>query len=377
MRLVIDAMPLLVRSAGVKNYLYHWIAHLEQAAAVSQGTPVSIGLFPWLGRPGPLNHEASQVGPLHTWLSLALFHFCNLPGNPALDWFQHWFGHADVFHATRLANPPRRPRLTATLYDLTCWLMPEFHTPANVAAERRLAETVWKRAAGLIAISAHTRDAAVRLLGLDARRIRVIPCGVDGRFFAATAADAARARARYRLERPYVLWVGTIEPRKNLDLALDAWAALPASLGEEFALVVAGPAGWADPRTLRRLRAAPAGVRYLGYVPEADLPGLTSGAAALFYPSLYEGFGLPVAQAMACGVPVVTSGVSALPEVAGEGALYADPRSVSDIRGALERLLLSPTLRRKLAEAGRQRAERYRWEEAARQSLEFFEGLEK
>jgi glycosyltransferase involved in cell wall biosynthesis len=367
MRLVIDALPLLVRSAGVKNYLYHWIAHLGRAA----GPDLSIDLFPWLGQPGPLDHEASQAGPLHTWLSLALFHFFNLPGNPSLDWFQR----ADWFHATRLRNPPRRPRLSATLYDLTCWTMPQFHTPANVAAEHRMAETVWKRAHGLIAISAYTRDDAVRLLGLDARRIRVIPCGVDSRFFAATAADAQRARARYRLERPYVLWVGTIEPRKNLDLALDAWAALPASLREEFRLVVAGPAGWADSGTLRRLRSQPEGVRYLGYVPEADLPGLTAGAAALFYPSLYEGFGLPVAQAMACGVPVVTSAVSALPEVAGEGALYADPRSLRELCDALERLLLSPALREKLAQAGRQRAERYRWEEAARQSLEFFESL--
>jgi glycosyltransferase involved in cell wall biosynthesis len=368
MRLVVDAMPLLVRSAGVKNYLYHWIAHLRRAAPPG----VSVDLFPWLGRLGPLDHEASQVGPLHTWLSLALFHFSNLPGNPSLDWFPHSFQKADVFHSTRLRNPPRRPRLSATLHDLTCWTMPQLHTSANVAAERRMAETVWKRADGLIAVSANTRDEAVRLLGLDARRIRVIHCGVDAGFFAATEADASRVRASYRLERPYVLWVGTIEPRKNLDLALDAWAALGGGLRQEFALVVAGPQGWDSQRTIGRLRSQPEGVRYLGYVPETDLPGLTAGAAALFYPSLYEGFGLPVAQAMACGVPVITSNVSALPEVAGEGAIYADPRSLAELRGALERLLLSPELRQKLAAAGRQRAARYRWEEAARQSLEFF-----
>jgi alpha-1,3-rhamnosyl/mannosyltransferase len=367
MRLVVDAMPLLVRSAGVKNYLYHWLEQLRRAAPPG----VSLELFPWLGQPGPLDHEASQVGPLHTWLALGLFHFFNLPGNPSLDWFQR----ADVFHCSRLRNPPRRPRLSATLYDLTCWIMPQFHTPANVAAERRMAETVWQRADGLIAISAHTRDEAVGRLGLDPRRIRVIHCGVDARFFSATPADAARARACYRLERPYVLSVGSIEPRKNLDLGLDAWAALPASLRAEFTLVVAGPPGWSAPQTLRRLRSQPEGVRYLGYVPEAELPGLTAGAAALFYPSLYEGFGLPVAQAMACGVPVVTSNVSALPEVAGEAALYADPRSLAEVRGALERLLLSPTLGRKLGQAGRQRAERYRWEALARQSLEFFEEL--
>jgi glycosyltransferase involved in cell wall biosynthesis len=367
MRLVIDALPLLVRSAGVKNYLYHWIAHMRRAAPPD----LSIDLFPWLGQTGPLNHEVSQVGPLDTWLSLALFHFFNLPGNPTLDWFQR----AGVFHCSHLRNPPRRSHLSATIYDLTCWIMPQFHTPANVAAARRLAETVWKRADGLIAISAHTRDDAVRMLGLDARRIRVIHCGVDGRFFTATEADATATRARYRLEQPYVLWVGTIEPRKNLDLALDAWAALDPALRQEFDLIIAGPAGWAAPQTLLRLRSQPEGVRYLGYVPEADLPGLTKGAAALFYPSLYEGFGLPVAQAMACGVPVVTSNVSALPEIAGEGALYADPHSVNEVRAALERLLLSPALRQELAFAGRRRAERYRWEEAARQSLEFFQGL--
>jgi alpha-1,3-rhamnosyl/mannosyltransferase len=172
-----------------------------------------------------------------------------------------------------------------------------------------------------------------------------------------------------------VLAVGTIEPRKNLDLALDAWAALPAALREEFLFVVAGPEGWQSGHTVRRLRSGLEGVRYLGYVPEADLPGLTAGASLLFYPSLYEGFGLPVAQAMACGVAVLTSNVSALPETAGEGALYADPRSASELRAALERLLLSPDLRRKLGSAGRQRAARYRWEEAARESLEFFRAL--
>jgi glycosyltransferase involved in cell wall biosynthesis len=367
LRIAIDAMPLLVRSAGVKNYLYHWIAHLERAAPAG----VSIDLFPWLGRPGPLHHEGSQVGPARTWLSLALFHFFNLPGNPSLDWFER----ADVFHCSRLRNPPRRPRLSATLHDLTCWVMPELHTAANVAAERRMAETVWKRADGLIAVSAHTRDEAVGKLGLDARRIRVIPNGVDAPFFAAGETEAAAARARYGLTRPYVLAVGSIEPRKNLDMALDVWAALPAGLRHAFEFVIAGPEGWRAAHTIRRLQSQPEGVRYLGYVPEADLPGLTAGAELLFYPSLYEGFGLPVAQAMACGVAVLTSNVSALPETAGEGALYADPRSPAELGAALERLLASPELRRKLAAAGRARAALYRWESAARQSLEFFRAL--
>src|ERR1043165_4670615 len=150
-------MPLLVRSAGVKNYLYHWIAHLRQAAPDWQ-----FDLFPFLGQLGDLNHESSQVSRLHTLWSLGLFHFFNLPANPAVNWTRR----ADVFHCSKLLNPPRRPKLTATIYDLTCWTMPQFHTPSNIAWERSFAERVWKRAEGLIAISEHSRQDAIRLLGI-------------------------------------------------------------------------------------------------------------------------------------------------------------------------------------------------------------------
>jgi len=123
---------------------------------------------------------------------------------------------------------------------------------------------------------------------------------------------------------------------------------------------------------LARLTSQSSGVRYLGYVPEDELPGLTAGATAFIYPSLYEGFGFPVAQAMAAGVPVITSNSSCLPEIAGEGALLVDPRSPSEIQVALEKLLMSPTLRQQLRTAGRARAQQYRWETCARRSLEFF-----
>ena len=140
---------------------------------------------------------------------------------------------------------------------------------------------------------------------------------------------------RYGLQRPFVLFVGTIEPRKNVDLLLDAWESLPVALRTQYELVVAGPVGWAAETTVARLRA----VRYLGYVPEPDLAPLTAAAEAFVYPSLYEGFGFPVAQAMAAGVAVITSNVSSLPEVAGNAALLVDPRSQSELRAALVRLL--------------------------------------
>jgi glycosyltransferase involved in cell wall biosynthesis len=261
------------------------------------------------------------------------------------------------------------------LYDLTCWLVPETHHPHNVRASRLFAERVMHRADGLIAISESTRTDAVRILGIPAARIELIYPGIAETYFEATVDDARPMAAKYGLTKPYVLFVGTVEPRKNIDALLDGWTLLTPALREEFDLVAAGPAGWGDTSTLGRLRAGYAGVRYLGYVPERDLPGITAGATVFVYPSLHEGFGLPLGQAMAAGVPAVTSGVSSMPEVVGDAGLLVDPRSPAEICGAMGRLLESRGLRDALASRARSRALRYRWEVCARQSLAYFRKL--
>src|SRR5207249_6161793 len=133
----------------------------------------------------------------------------------------------------------------------------------------------------------------------------------------------------------------------------DAYARLPPSLREQYDLVVAGPPGWGDTRALDRLRSGAPGVHYLGYVPERDLPGLTAGATVFVYPSLYEGFGLPLAQAMAAAVPVITSNVSSLPEVAGDAAVLVDPRSPAEIGAALRKVLESGALRGEMSDQGK------------------------
>ena len=217
----------------------------------------------------------------------------------------------------------------------------------------------------IIAISESARTDALRLLGLAPEKITVIYPGVSQAFFDAPAAHAPG--------KPYVLFVGTVEPRKNLHILLNAWDGLRADLREAFDLVVAGAWGWGDRAILDRLHSGAGGVRYLGYVAEPDLPGLTAGAAAFVYPSLYEGFGLPLAQAMAAGVPCITSNVSSLPEVAGDAALLVDPRSPAELRAALERLLDSESVRKDLGQRGRTRAARFTWQESARQSWQFFE----
>ncbi len=354
MRITIDASSTLVRSAGVKTYTYHWIAHLRRQAAPGE----EIAAYPFLGDLGALNHEARSLSLPAAALRLALMHAVNLLGPAALDAVT---SGSDIFHASNLSHhAPRRARLTATMHDLTTFLMPELHTAGNIRADRTFSEQILRRAAGLIAVSENTRQDAIRVLGIPPERIATIYSGVAQEYF-----DAPPSRRA----RPYALYVGAIEPRKNLETLLDAWRLLRADLREAFDLVIAGPMGWAHKATRERIRAEAV---YLGYVPEADLPGLVAGAAVFVYPSLYEGFGFPVAQAMAAGAPVVTSNTSCLPEITGGAAALVDPRSAGEIAAALARLFESPTLRVELSQRGRQRAQRYRWEACAAQSLEFF-----
>lgn len=368
MRIAIDCIPFLLRSAGVKTYLWNWFHAMRRLAGGD-----TVLAWPYLGSGGRYSHESSVAGPAQTAARLALLHAANQVPAPLLDWLGP---RVDVFHASQqLQRPPRRCRLTATLYDMTCWLVPETHSAANVEGAKLFAERVLCRADGLVAISDSTRRDAVRILGLDPLRVEVIYPGVADAFFEATPQQARAAAEKYGLRRPYVLSLGTIEPRKNIDTLLDAWGQLPAAARAEFDLVAAGPAGWGDPATLERLRRGASGVRYLGYVPEEDLPGLTAGAAVFVYISLYEGFGLPLGQAMAAGVPSITSNISSMPEVAGEAALLVDPRSPAEVSSALGRLLSSPGLRERLGREAALRARQFTWEHCARRSLEFFRRL--
>lgn len=368
MRICIDATSLLLRSAGVKNFVYHWMTSLQQAAPQHR-----ITAFPALGEVGALDHERSVLKWSQTWPRIALLHFANIRHNPAVDFLMR---NVDVFHASSLMrNPPRKVKLTGTIYDMTGRLLPQFHTPGNVQAENSFYERVMKRADGLIAISQSSKSDAVRLLGLNPDKVTVIYPGVDERFFNVAASDIERVVRGYDLGKPYLLFVGTIEPRKNVDTILDAYSALPVDLRDHHDLVIAGPTGWAAGSTVKRLESGIPGIRVLGYVPESELPALTAGATVFVYPSFYEGFGFPVAQAMAAGVPVITSNVSALPEITAGAGMLIDAASAAELTGSIYQVLTSPSLRTERGKSGQQIARRYTWSRAAIQSAAFFESL--
>jgi alpha-1,3-rhamnosyl/mannosyltransferase len=365
MIVTIDATSALLRSAGVKNYTYHWVHHLraqalKHAQALKEKPGDEIRAFPYLDDFGKLDHQESTLSRGQTIPRLGLLYLAR--GSSLLDLVLRG---SDIFHASnQVRRKPRRMKLTATIHDLTCWLMPEFHTEANIRADKTFADRILRRADGLIAVSENTRQDAIRLLGIAPDRIETIHSGVDQRYFDAQPSAIAHGR-----KRPYVLFVGAIEPRKNLDTLLNAWSSLSRDLREAFELVIAGPEGWGAEKTLARIQQE---VTWLGYVPEADLPSLVAGATAFVYPSLYEGFGFPVAQAMAAGVAVVTSNNSSLREIAGDAALLIDPKSASEIANALTRVLESESLRQDLGARGRMQAGQFRWETCAARSLEFF-----
>ncbi len=376
MRVCIDATPLLLRSAGVKTYFFHWLRHLAGIES-----DIAIDVFPHLPGTGMLDHEGSHYSLAATWWRLSLL----LAANRGFPLAQRALmpRHTSLFHVSnQVRRPPRNVALSATVHDFTCWLMPELHTAANVQADRSFADRVLKRATGLIAVSENTRRDAIRVLGVDGARVKVIYPGVSVAYFRAAvlsrgAASEAKSHQTARQNtKPYVLFVGTIEPRKNVGLLMDAFSMMPASIREQYDLKIAGPPGWGADDLMRRLAAPPAGVHYLGYVPEERAPALFAGATLLAYPSLYEGFGFPVAQSLASGVPVLTSAVSSLPEVAGPGGRMVDPRSVSEIRDGLVEMLTSPSKRETLARLGAAHAERlFQWEGNARQSIAFFQEI--
>lgn len=278
----------------------------------------------------------------------------------------------DVFHIGEFQlPPPPEPggaAYVATVHDLTTVTHPRHHTFLNRWVHRRRLGWIRRHGRRVIAVSRSTEADLLSERLLEAGRIDVVY--EARRDDAEPATDPAAVRRRYGIRGRYILTVGTLEPRKNLPRLLRAFERLPPAVrGPE--LVVVGGSGWRSDRIRQAIARSPARsrIRLPGRVPAPDLASLYAGATVFAYPSLYEGFGLPVLEAMAAGTPVLTSDRSSLPEVAGNAAILVDPTSVDAILDGLIRLLSHDALRARLREAGLERERQFSWEKTARETL--------
>jgi glycosyltransferase involved in cell wall biosynthesis len=286
------------------------------------------------------------------------------------------FRGVDLFHGTDHLLPYlARTASVFTLYDLT-YLLTDTHSSLNRLFLTLMVPHFLRAAGGVITISESGRRDLLRHYAVDPAKVRVIYGGVSSQFRPAPPDACTELRARCGLPGRFMLTVGTIEPRKNLCRLLEAYRAL-SDRGLEVGLVIAGRRGWRSEEffaTLNRLGLEQRVVLLHG-VPDADLPVLYSAAALFVFPSLYEGFGLPPLEAMACGTPVVTSNSSSIPEVVGEAGITVDPLDTGALASAIEGLLANPDLGRQLSGAGTARAARFTWQAAAHATRQVYEAV--
>lgn len=284
-----------------------------------------------------------------------------------VEWFT---GKIDILHAPDFVLPPNRSRALLTVHDLTFVLHPECFKPALRRYLSRAVPRSLPHASLILADSYATRADLIQHMHVSAERVAVIYPGVSAQFRPLPAAITEPVRQRLGLPTSFLLFVGTLEPRKNLVRLLQAFQPLSSSLH----LVIAGRKGWLYEPIFTTVEQSglTRQVMFLDFVDDADLPALYNLAQVFVYPSLYEGFGIPVAEALACGTPVVTANVASLPEVAGDATVLVDPLDIRAITTGIEQALADVE---RLRVAGPRQAARFTWEESARALLDCYQNL--
>lgn len=293
--------------------------------------------------------------------------------------------NVDLFHSPSGSLPMGyRGKSIITIHDLAIYLHPEWFPGGQLFSRRIVVPSSLRRAQRIISVSESTKRDLMRLFPVPAEKVAVIHEGVE---FHAPGEELERRqtlRERYGIDRPYFFCLGTIEPRKNYPGIIDAYMTLVKNFPDlvgETELILAGGKGWKTEATFKALRRSekalgksPARVRWLGYVPAEDKWGLMAGAVAFLFPSFYEGFGLPVLEAMSLGVPTVASDTSSLPEITGrDGALLVDASDRSEWVLAMKHLLENPVLRAELGRRGLERSTEFGWQKTAGETLEIYE----
>ncbi len=287
-------------------------------------------------------------------------------------------GRLDILHSPDFVLPPTLARhKVLTVHDLSFMRCPECSSPALLEYLMRSVPRSVARAHLILADSQSTRRDLLDLLDVPPERVEVLYAGVEPRYAPQEAAAAQAAARKYGLAQPFILGLGTLQPRKNFARLIRAYHLLRQRHHVPHQLVIGGGRGWLYEdidATIAELGLAEQ-VRLVGFVDDADLPALYAGADLFAFPSLYEGFGIPILEAMGCGTPVVTADNSSLPEVAGDAALLVDPLDIEALADALWRVIDDGALRQTLVQRGYQQVQRYTWRAAAETLLGIYRSV--
>ncbi|MHB1319038.1 MAG: glycosyltransferase family 4 protein [Anaerolineae bacterium] len=371
MRIGIDYTAAVRQTAGIGRYARSLIRALSRLDHSNDYVLLSAGRDPST-EPWPANFRSRPLPVTDRHLSI-LWQKLRVP--LPVEWLT---GRLDLFHSPDFVLPPvRRARTVLTIHDLSYLRLPECSSPALLSYLLDAVPRSVARADLILADSYSTQQDLVELMSVPADRIRVIYPAVDATFSRAEPAQVAAVRARYRIDGPYILSLGTLQPRKNYVRLIQAFRQLREMRRVPHRLVIGGGPGWLhEPiyETIASLGLQDA-VSMLGYVIEQDLAALYTGADVFAFPSLYEGFGIPVLEAMACGTPVVAANTSSLPEAAGDAALLVSPTDTEALAEALVQALGDTELRERLSRLGYEQYLRFSWEESARRLLDSYQSL--
>ncbi|OQA42147.1 MAG: Alpha-D-kanosaminyltransferase [Chloroflexi bacterium ADurb.Bin325] len=355
------------RGAGINGYIYQLLRHLPEAA--DEGRPFHFIAY---------LHEPAFIAP--AGLSVVRSRWDTRSPWRRIAWEQTQLArhtrNTDLLHGLAFAAPLAAACPTViTVHDLSFLRYPHAFRAFNRRYLSLFTRLSARRAARVIAVSESTRQDVIALCGVPGERVVTVHNGVGAEFRPAAAGEVAAFRAARGLPDRFILFLGTLEPRKNLRRLLEAYAKLRGSQGTALPpLVIAGGKGW----FYEEIYAAAAelglldAVSFPGFIPVEDLPWWYRAAELFVYPSIYEGFGLPVLEAMACGAPVITSTASSLPEVAGDAALLVPPDDAAALADAMHRVLAAPALRAQMREAGPRQAARFSWRAAAHATAEVY-----
>lgn len=387
-KLLVDINPLLKRRTGVGNYIFYLLREILRDERVEDVVGVD-GLRFWpreklvsllfpaehpsLG--SPENGRRRGVSLLRRLPLMREMRGILLAARIRLQW-NHY--HDYVFWGGNYYLPPlNKLKSVVTVHDLSHLHYPEFHPPDRVKFLQRRLPRIMAHANAIVAVSETTRQDIYVTLG---KRIKLPPVFVVTPSCASLSPSlpagdvVGMVKQKYQLPERFILSVGTLEPRKNVARLVEAYGTLEPDLQGDWPLLLAGDKGWLTEDLAKTLQQQ-TNIRWLGFVPDEDMPALYEAAGIFAYVSLFEGFGMPVLEAMSYGVPVLTSNISSMPEVAGDAALLTDPLSIDDIADSLRNLIQNEALRERLAVAGREQAQQFGWKVSANRLLDILHDL--